>query len=110
MRVEPASDSALFISFGDSISMEAHRSVISLFNAIQRLRDPRIWNLHPAYSSLLIDFDPVRLTHDELENVLAPLLAESGPLNFEGARQIEIPVCYDPELGPDLGRVSEHCH
>jgi KipI family sensor histidine kinase inhibitor len=110
MRVEPASDSALFISFGDAISLEAHHRVILLFKAIQGLRDPRIWNLHPAYSSLLIDFDPVRLTHEELENVLAPLLAESGPSSLAAARQIEIPVCYDPELGPDLVMVAEHCH
>jgi KipI family sensor histidine kinase inhibitor len=110
MRVQPASDSALFISFGDSISMEAHRSVLSLFNAIQGLRDPRIWNLHPAYSSLLIDFDPLCLTHEELENLLAPLLAESNQPSLAGARQVEVPVCYDPEFAPDLVTVSEHCH
>jgi KipI family sensor histidine kinase inhibitor len=110
MRVEPASDSALFISFADVISPEAHRRVISLFNAIQRLRDPRIRNLHPAYSSLLIDFDPLRLTYNELENLLTPLLPKSVPTDFEAARQIEIPVCYEPEFAPDLAAVSAHCH
>ena len=108
MRVQPASDSALFISFADVISLAAHLRVISLFNAIQRLRDPRIWNLHPAYSSLLIDFDPLRLTHNELEKILAPLLLESDPPNLEAARQVEIPVCYEPEFAPDLAAVSEH--
>lgn len=106
MRVEPASDSALFISFGDAISLEAHHRVISLFHAIERLRDPRIRNLHPAYSSLLIDFDPLRLTHDELKKLLGPLLLESNPSNLGTNRPIEIPVCYEPEFAPDLPIVS----
>jgi KipI family sensor histidine kinase inhibitor len=106
MRVELASDSALFISFADVISPTANRRVISLFNAIHRLRDTRIHNLHPAYSSLLIDFDPLRLTHQELENLLAPLLAESDSPNSE-VRQMEIPICYEPEFAPDLAEVSE---
>lgn len=107
MRVEPASDSALLISFADVISPAANRRVISFLNAIHRLRDNRIHNLHPAYSSLLVDFDPLRLTHQELENLLAPLLAESDSPNSEAARQIEIPVCYEPEFAPDLAAVSE---
>jgi KipI family sensor histidine kinase inhibitor len=106
MRVEPASDSALFISFGDSISPAANRRVISLFNAIDRIRDPRIRNLHPAYSSLLIDFDPLQLTHDELEKLLTPLLLESNPSNLDQNIPVEIPVCYEPEFAPDLSSVS----
>ncbi len=80
MRVEAASDSSLFISFGDSISLEAHRRVISLFQGVERMRDSRIYNLHPAYSSLLIDFDPLLLTHEELESLVAPLMVESTTL------------------------------
>jgi KipI family sensor histidine kinase inhibitor len=107
MRVEPASDSALFIRFGGSISLPAHRRVISLFNAIDRLRDPRIRNLHPAYSSLLIDFDPLRLSHNELEALLTPFL-DSDPLDLAASRQVEIPVCYEQEFAPDLAFVSHH--
>ena len=113
MRVEAASDSSLFISFGDSISMEAHRRVISLFRGVAGLRDPRIYDLHPAYSSLLIDFDPLLLTHEQLETLAAPLLLESPILesaawNAEGGGLIEIPVCYEPEFAPDLASVARH--
>src|SRR5436309_3220169 len=107
MRVEPASDSALFISFGDSISPAANRRVISLFNAIDRLRDSRIRNLHPAYSSLLIDFDPLRLSHSELDALLTPFL-DSDPPDLAASRQVEIPVCYEQEFAPDLAFVSQH--
>jgi inhibitor of KinA len=122
MRVEAASDSALFISFGDSISLEAHRRVVSLFRAVEGLRDPRIRNLHPGYSSLLIDFDPLRLTHQEVEGLVAPLILEtpipetpivesvpsSLPSNPEASGLVEIPVCYDREFAPDLANVARH--
>ena len=108
MRIAPASDSALFVSFGDSISLETHRRVVSLFHAVERLRDPRIRNLHPAYTSLLIDFDPLHLTHEQLESLVAPLILESLPSSLEASGLIEIPVCYDREFAPDLATVAQH--
>ena len=108
MNVAPASDSALFISFGDSISRETNRRVISLFRAIQQLHDPRIRNLHPAYSSLLIDFDPLQITHEELASLIAPLTSDSASAHSESGRSVEIPVCYDPEFAPDLPSVAQY--
>jgi len=110
MRVEAASDSALFISFADSISLETHRRVVALFHAVEGLRDryPGIRNLHPAYSSLLIDFDPLQLTHEQLESLVAPLIVESVPSNLRRSGLIQIPVCYDREFGPDLATVAQH--
>jgi KipI family sensor histidine kinase inhibitor len=107
MRVTPASDSALFISFGDSISLERHHRVVSLFRAVERLRDPRIRNLHPAYTSLLIDFDPLQLTHEQLESLVAPLILESVPSDLDASGLIQIPVCYDEEFAPDLASVAQ---
>jgi len=110
MRVEAASDSALFISFADSISLETHRRVVALFHAVEGLRDryPGIRNLHPAYSSLLIDFDPLQLTHEQLESLVAPLIVESVPSTLRRSGLIEIPVCYDREFAPDLATVAQH--
>jgi inhibitor of KinA len=108
MRIAPASDSALFVSLGDSISLETHRRVVSLFRAVERLRDPRIRNLHPAYTSLLIDFDLLHLTHEQLESLIAPLILESLPSDSDAGGVIEIPVCYGGEFAPDLTTVARH--
>src|SRR5260370_5290780 len=110
MRVEAASDSALFIGFADSISLETHRRVVALFHPVEGLRDryPGIRNVHPAYSSLLIDFDPLQLTHEQLESLVAPLIVESVPSNLRRSGLIEIPVCYDREFAPDLATVAQH--
>src|ERR1700693_1787998 len=108
MRIAPASDSALFISFGDSMSLETHRRVFSLFRGVERLRDPRIRNLHPGYTSLVIDFDPLQLTHEHLESLIAPLILKSLPSDLEASYVVQIPVCYDREFAPDLAAVAQH--
>lgn len=108
MLIAPASDSSLFIGLGNEISIDAHRQVISLFHAIQNIQDARIRNLHPAYASLLIDFDPFRLTHEELESIVAPLLSSPLLPCPEPAPVLEIPVCYDGDFAPDLTSVAHH--
>lgn len=108
MRITPASDSALLVTFGDSISLEAHRKVIGLYRALKQLRDHRIRNLHPAYASLLIDFYPLAVTHNELEDVIVSLAPEVGNAEARTADLIEIPACYEGEFAPDLANVAQH--
>src|SRR5215469_11243507 len=110
MLIAPASDSSLLIRFGNEVSRDAHRQVIALFHAIQQLHDARIRNLHPAYASLLIDFDPFRLTHEELESIVAPLLSSPLPPSPEPAPAVQIPVCYDCDLAPDLISVAHQTY
>ncbi|MBL8236326.1 MAG: 5-oxoprolinase subunit PxpB [Bryobacterales bacterium] len=58
-------------------------------------------NLHPAYESTLIVFDPLRTTHEAVERAARlAATAEQRP-----GRHHTIPVFYD---GPDLLAVAEH--
>jgi hypothetical protein len=102
MKIIPASDSSLLVVFGNEISIALHQRVMSLFHAFQSWHDPRIRNLHPGYASLLIDFDPLRLTHDELSSVVQQLALASDSVVDTRANVVTIPVCYDIEFGPDL--------
>jgi inhibitor of KinA len=106
MRIIPASDSSLLVVFGDVISPELNQRVIALFRAIQARRDPRIRNLHPAYASLLIDFDPLRMTHDELATIVQQLDNDVSDAGGKAGDVVTIPVCYDVEFGPDLPDVA----
>ena len=109
MRVIDASDSSMLVVFGDEISRDLNRRVIQLFHNLQKSVGPRIRNLHPAYASLLIDFDPLLLPAAELRARIAELTGQSGLAAAEPARPaIEIPVCYGGELGPDLPDVATH--
>jgi len=107
MRIIPASDSSLLVVFGNEISPALHKRVIALFHALQAWHDPRIRNLHPGYASLLIDFDPLQLTYDELNSVVQQMAPASDSMADERANVITIPVCYDIEFGPDLADVAQ---
>jgi KipI family sensor histidine kinase inhibitor len=107
MKLISASDSSLLVNLGDVMSLDNHERVMSLFRAVHRLNDPRIRNLHPAYASILIDFDPLLLSHDEATSLIQKL-AEDGSQNDRAANLVTIPVCYDSEFAPDLQEVANH--
>jgi KipI family sensor histidine kinase inhibitor len=101
-----ASDRSLLVSFGNEISPESYRAVERLTRALHGTRG--VLNLHPAYASVLIDFDPRLRTHQQIERLVQDTLAapDSGPA--ETPRTIEIPVRYGGEFGPDLPDVARH--
>jgi KipI family sensor histidine kinase inhibitor len=108
MRIIPASDSSLLIVFGNVISLALHKRVIAMFRAFRARNDPRIRNLHPGYASLLIDFDPLQWTHDELTETVWQLASNEDLKVADNNEAVTIPVCYDVEFGPDLPAVAEH--
>ena len=105
MTIQPASDRSLLISFGDEISIQGHRQVSHLTHALEGQRG--VLNLHPAFASVLIDFDPRLHSHADLE-ALARQRMETADAEARVARVMEIPVCYGGEFGPDLGDVARH--
>lgn len=108
MRIAPASDSSIFIGFGDSISSELHAQVVDLFHRVAAVAHPHIRNLHPAYSSLLIDFDPLHVTYEAMRDLVTSLVAKSSSAELSAPKLVEIPVCYDAAFAPDLHAVAEH--
>lgn len=107
MEIRPASDRSLLVSFGDEISLEAHQQVLRLVRAFESL-PAGILNLHPAYASVLVDFDPRRRNHEVVEALVRQRMAVPEERTAHGARTIEIPVCYGGAFGPDLGDVARH--
>jgi KipI family sensor histidine kinase inhibitor len=107
VEIRPASDRSLLVSFGDEISLDAHRQVLRLVRAFEAL-PAGILNLHPAYASVLIDFDPRRRTHDAVEALVRQRFAVSEEQFANDPRTVEIPVCYGGAFGPDLEEVARH--
>jgi inhibitor of KinA len=104
-----ASDQSLLVSFGERISLEDNRSVGSLLLLLEQQPIEGVRNLHPAYSSLLVVFDALRLDHASLERELREYLARMDLTATALPRAIEIPTCYDSEFGFDLVEVAAIC-
>ena len=107
MTTQSASDRSLLVSFGEEISLETHRQVARLTRLL--LGERGILNLHPAFCSVLIDFDPRLRTHDNVEALVRERLAAADDAEAARPRTIEIPVSYGGEAGPDLDDVARHC-
>jgi inhibitor of KinA len=105
-RFQRASDQSLLIYFGDQITLEAHQHVRRLLRLLELEPIAGVRNLHPAYCSVLLKFDALRLRHVDLEKILQQYLGRLEDIALPEPRQVEIPVCYGGEHGPDLTDVS----
>jgi inhibitor of KinA len=105
-RFEPASDQSLLVYFGERITIKAHEQVRKLLQLLDAEPIPGLRNLHPAYCSLLIRFDPLKWRHEALEKELRKYLKRMAKVKLPPPRQVEIPVCYGGEFGPDLEDVA----
>jgi KipI family sensor histidine kinase inhibitor len=108
-RFQPASDQSLLIYFGQEISFKAHQQVRRLLHLLESQPVTGIRNLHPAYCSLLVDFDVLNLSHNDLEIILRGYFDRLEDVRLPEGRQMEIPVTYGGEYGPDLDQVASIC-
>src|SRR5216684_4457068 len=96
-------------SLESRITRQANEKVRKLLRLLQVEPVTNVWNLHPAYCSLLVKFDALRMRHEELEEVLRGYLARLDDVKLPEARLMEIPVCYGGAFGPDLAAVCAFC-
>ena len=105
-RFQYASDQSLLIYFGQQITILAHEQVRRLLCLLESEPIAGILNLHPAYCSVLVKFDPLKWRHEDLEKELRKYLGRLDNVKLPAPRQVEVPVCYGGEFGPDLEDVA----
>lgn len=107
-RLLPAGDTALLVEVGEGIDETVNRTVHALTRALETADINGIVDLIPAYRSLLVCYDPLRLQLDVLRNAIGsrlPALTTDTPVTN---RVVEIPTLYGGEWGPDLPFVANH--
>jgi KipI family sensor histidine kinase inhibitor len=105
-RFQRASDQSLLIYFGRQITRDTHEHVRRLLRLLELEPIAGVRNLHPAYCSVLVKFDALKVRHEDLEKILKRYLGRLEGIALPEPRQVEIPVCYGGEHGPDLLDVS----
>lgn len=69
---------------------------------------PALVDLVPSYTTLLVVFDPLRITPCQARQKLLDLLTRLQPLEAGADGTLhELPTWYDPQVGPDLQRVAD---
>jgi len=105
-RFQFASDQSILVSLGEQISRATHERVVKLLRLMEAEPIAGVRNLHPAYCSLLVKFDPLKWRHEELREVLEAYVVRTHEMALPEPRLVEIPVCYGGEFGPDLHDVA----
>jgi KipI family sensor histidine kinase inhibitor len=108
-RYLPFGDSGLLIEFGNTISIEVNRKVTDLAETITKTNIQGVKELVPTYRSLLVRFDPLEVTYEQLVLCVKTVEEKTQQESAEAKpRKIIIPTVYGGEYGPDLGFVAEY--
>ena len=104
MDIHFSSDTSITVRFASEALV--HRRVAALRIELNSLP---ILNLHPAYQSLAIDFDPLRVDPKDLLKAVKEIAMRIAKSEARGSagRTIEIPVHYGEDDGPDLEVVAD---
>jgi inhibitor of KinA len=110
-QIETLSEDALLLRFGDSIDAALNARVHAAAARL-RARMPEL-ECVPAYASLLLRFDPAQweddaaapTPHQRLHEAVLGALQDLSDSD-DDARDVEIPVLYGGEAGPDLADVA----
>lgn len=105
-RLVAAGDAALLVLLAEAPSESATAAVLALRDTLSTNPPPGLVDLRPAYASLLVVFDPRVATHEEVGGHVAPLLPPPLLTLPPATRTVEVPVCYDADLAPDLADVA----
>lgn len=106
--VETAGDSAVNLVVSSEISCQTSADVARLAAAVRSQQVPGVTDIVPTYCSVMVCYDPLTLTSDELEQNLLHLSQSEGAANESTSKLVEIPVAYGGVLGPDLNDVATH--
>lgn len=107
-RIENAGADALIIRFGDTIDPAQVPRIRAATDRLAQGLKGQVKDLVPSYTTLMVVYDPVQNDFDSLSRKITRLLDHLGQHQAEAGRLVEIPVWYDPEVGPDLERVAAH--
>lgn len=105
-HVVDASDRALLVVFDDAGGENAGSSVRILHDWLRRERPAAVVDLHPAYATLLVTYDPLLCDPVALAAELDRRAGSLSGLPAPPSRSFVIPVRYGGADGPDLDDVA----
>jgi inhibitor of KinA len=104
--VTPVADRAVLVEFGSEITDETHAQVLRLDRLVASAPVLGLVEAVPAYTSLLVIFDPTLADHDQIAQTLRARL-DGDDIAAESGRLHKVAVCYDSDLGTDLATVAD---
>ena len=105
-RVIPAGDAAALVAFKDEISLEVNAQVHSLARAIELRQLHGVEDLVVAYSTLLVEYDPLTISFDDVEREVHDALEAAAGVEPASSRIVELPTVYGGCYGQDVPEIA----
>ena len=110
-RVVPAGDRAVSVEFGGAIDPAANDGAVALARSLGRRPINGVTETVVSYRSLLVMYEPERVSQWRLRRMLARRAGERREASAGMPNYLyEIPVRYGGEYGVDLADVAAHHH
>jgi KipI family sensor histidine kinase inhibitor len=109
-RIAPLGDSALLVQLGDEIDLRINQRVHALASLIHLSPLEGVTETVPAYTNLLIHYDPLILRYAILCEWIRGKLEQLSAAPERKPWLIEIPTTYGGEYGIDLAWVADYHH
>lgn len=101
-------DRSVIVELGDQISPEINRRVRQFAIALMEHPMEGLVEIVPTYRSLLIIYDPLRISVATLQHRVEDLHKKIKEIQIPKPKAMEIPVVYGGEYGPDLEWVARY--
>lgn len=106
--LEPAGLDAWMVRLFDTIEENNLLWLTALTRDCEIAFGDALIDMVPSYTTLMVVFDPTRMTPCEAREQLTGVLARLTPVDSGAEGELhELPTWYDASVGPDLGRVAE---
>jgi len=105
-KIVPLGDSALLVQFGEEIDLVVNQRVHALAALIGAAPLYGIVGTVPAYSTIVIHYDPLVLTYAQICNWTLTKLGQVEEATGRTPRRIDVPVQYGGDYGVDLEFVA----
>jgi inhibitor of KinA len=102
--ITAAGDQAFEVRLGAGVDPATSARVLAAAERLLAARPPAVTDVVPGYASLLVIYDPLHAQPDDVRAWIVSAL--DGPAPPPRAREVEIPVLYDPQLAPDLAPLA----
>lgn len=107
LTIKMTGDCAVCVTFSGPICVETNLRVRSLQFSLEQMQLRGITELVPAYCSLMIHYDPLKLSYERLVNTVFVLAEKTEKTTLPPGTVTQIPVLYGGEWGPDLDEVAQ---
>ena len=107
IEIVPSGDRAVTVYLGNSIDPQTSQRVLSLVKNLDDQRSKNILDIVPAYASVLILYNPLKISMSDLSIMIEKAASHQGTVKESTGKMLEIPVLYGGEYGPDMNFIEE---